>query len=297
MTSITRPRPCIACGGKEAAPLYDNLAKCADCGLIYYPDQVSRDEIVSLYDRTYFHGAEYYDYQGDRSIHEANFRKRILQLSPWVKPGSRLFEIGCSYGYFLNLAKQHWQVGGCDVAVEPCKHAQSLGLNTHVGDFTDVPLNKGDVDAFCLWDTIEHLYAPDLYLRRMAQLLNPGGVLALTTGDIGSMLAKFQGPRWRQIHPPTHLWYFSRETMQRLLARFGFEMVSFRRIGLWRSLGQIVYSLTSLNRPEPAPIHRLCEKLGLKRLGVWLNTFDFMFVVAKRTGLPVEIEIPEQRAA
>jgi hypothetical protein len=134
-----------------------------------------------------------------------------------------------------------------------------------------------------MWDTIEHLESPDAYLSRIAEVLRPGGVLALTTGDIGSWLARRQGPRWRQIHPPTHLWYFSRETMQRALERFGFEVVHFRRIGVARSIGQIAYSLTSLHRDEPSSIYKWLSRSRIGELGVWINSGDLMLVIARRT--------------
>ena len=50
--------------------------------------------------------------------------------------------------------------------------------------------------------------------------------LALTTGDIGSVNARLRGHKWRMIHPPTHLHYFSAETMKALLDRHGFRQSS-----------------------------------------------------------------------
>ena len=60
-----------------------------------------------------------------------------------------------------------------------------------------------------MWDTIEHLKRPDLFVQKAAADLRPGGLIALTTGDIGSLNARLRGARWRMIHPPTHLHYFS----------------------------------------------------------------------------------------
>ena len=149
------------------------------------------EELAALYDESYFRGLEYLDYLADRRVHEANFRRRLRELLRWIPRDHRLFEIGCSYGLFLNLARAYWTVSGCDIAAEPCNYARDhLGLDVSCADFLDLPLNKGDLDAFCMWDTIEHLRAPDLYLERIAEILPRGGLLALTTGDIGSLLAR-----------------------------------------------------------------------------------------------------------
>lgn len=295
MSGILKPRSCAGCGESEATPLFRDLVACAKCGLVYYPRRLEHGEAQQLYSTEYFEGAEYFDYWNDRAVHEANFRRRLRQLAHWLPNGSRVFEVGCSYGLFLELARQRWSVRGCDIAAEPCRTARErFGLDVRCADFLDVPLTCGEVDAFCLWDTIEHLDAPDRYLARMADLLAPGGIVALTTGDIGSLLARRQGPRWRQIHPPTHLWYFSPATLRRMLARYGFEVVWSRHVGMARSVGQIVYSLTSLGKSRQSWPHRLCVASGLARLPVWLNTFDLMMVVARRQSAAA---VPARREA
>ena len=185
--------------------LYRDLVLCVSCGLVFFPWKVTREDAAELYDDAYFQGAEYLDYLSDRPVHEANFRRRVRQLKPWVPRGGRLFEVGCSFGLFLNLAREYWTVSGCDIAAGPCQYARDdLGLDVCCADFLDLPLEKGDIDAICLWDTIEHLGTPDLYLERMAERLLPGGIVALTTGDIGSILAHWQGPRGgRSTRRPT----------------------------------------------------------------------------------------------
>lgn len=274
---------CISCGANRARALFRGLVSCTRCGLVYFPRRLTAVEAEALYDESYFRGAEYLDYLADRPVHEANFRRRLTQLARWLPAGRRLFEVGCSYGLFLNLARQHWDVAGCDIAAVPCRYArEELGLDVHCADLLDVPLRTADVDAFCLWDTIEHLGDPELYLERIAEVVRPGGLLALTTGDIGSRLARHQGPSWRQIHPPTHLWYFSLQTIRSTLARFGFEVTWHRHIGISRSVSQIVYSLTSLGRERPAPFYNACVRTGLGRLRIWTNTLDLMMIVARR---------------
>ena len=277
---------CAACGGRRREPLFRGLCRCADCGMVYYPRRLGAEEAAGLYGDEYFNGDEYFDYVADRRAHRANFRARVRQLSRFLPAGRSVFEVGCSYGFFLDLARARWRVAGCDVAEGPCRYArEELGLPVRCADFAELPLSRGQADAFCMWDTVEHLPDPAGYLARMADLLEPGGLVALTTGDIGSWLARRRGERWRQIHPPTHLWYFSAESMRRTLARFGFEVVCCRHVGMWRSVGQISYSLTG-HRARPSRLHRFVMWSGLGRRCVWLNTFDLMFVVARRAARP-----------
>lgn len=240
--------------------------------MVYFPPRLTSEEVKALYDTDYFAGREYAEYVADRAIHEANFQDRIRILQRWLPVGKHLFEVGSAYGFFLNLAKQHWHVQGCDIAEEPCRYARTaFDLDVHCGEFADVPMTEQSIDAICMWDTIEHIDGLQTTLMKIADVLRPGGVLALTTGDIGSMLARLQGAHWRQIHPPTHLWYFSRETLFRTLRRFGFEPVWSRHIGVRRSVNQIIHGLTGRTVPV------------FSRIAVPLNTYDLLMVIALRS--------------
>lgn len=280
--SSASPVRCAACGSADAAPAFRGLVSCRGCGLVYYPRAVPREELASLYGEGYFRGEEYLDYPADAEVHRANFRARVRDLRPWIADRSRVFEIGCAYGFFLDVARTVWRVAGCDVSPAACAYARErLGLDVACGDFLALDLAAGEVDAFVLWDTIEHLGDPAAYLAKVATLTRPGGVLALTTGDLGSPLARFRGARWRQIHPPTHLWYFSRKTLSLLVEKHGFEVVACRRVGMWRSLGQVLAGRAGAGDRNRGVL-AAARWTGIDRLRIWLNSGDLLFVVARR---------------
>jgi SAM-dependent methyltransferase len=247
---------------------------------------LSPEELEGLYGGDYFHGAEYHDYVGERALHERHFRTRLQRLLRYVPhpQTKRLFEIGCAYGFFLDVARGCFaNVAGIDISRDAVAHAAgTLGLTVHAGDYLGYDITD-PVDVICLWDTIEHLPQPHLYLERAAMHLTEGGVLALTTGDIGSMMARLRGARWRQIHPPTHLHYFSRDTLERLLRRHGFEIEYCGYEGMYRSLDTMAYIVLALKHRRPG-LYRLLRRTGLLEHAVYLNLYDIVFVVASRPG-------------
>jgi SAM-dependent methyltransferase len=245
---------------------------------------LSPEELEGLYGGDYFHGAEYHDYVGERALHERHFRTRLKRLLRYVPhpQTKRLFEIGCAYGFFLDVARGCFaNVAGIDISRDAAAHAAgTLGLTVFAGDYLECDITD-PADVICLWDTIEHLAQPHLYLERAAMHLTDGGVLALTTGDIGSMMARLRGARWRQIHPPTHLHYFSRDTLERLLRRHGFEIEYCGYEGMYRSLDTMAYIVLALKHRRPG-LYRLLKRTGLLEHAVYLNLYDIVFVVASR---------------
>jgi len=237
----------------------------------------------ALYDGQYFKGAEYLDYPADEAFFKKNFRRRLADVLRY-KSGGRLLEIGAAYGFFLDLARAHFDVVGFEINREAAGHAsERFGLDVRTDDFLRASAEDlgGPVDVTVMWDVIEHLERPDQFIERIAGLTRPGGTLHITTGDIGSQLARLRGGKWRMIHPPTHLHYFDRRSLPRLLARCGFRTLGIRSVAVARSFRQISYSLFVLHLRRPA-VHNLLQKLLPPSAGLRLNTFDIMHLVAVR---------------
>jgi SAM-dependent methyltransferase len=242
--------------------------------------------IAELYEGDYLTGAEFGDYASQHATFARNFRAYLRRMQRAGATGGRLLEVGCAYGFFLEQAQASFEVTGIDVNEAAITAARSLGVPAICGDFLafapDAPY-----DVVCMWDTVEHLLEPLAYLDKARAVLRDGGWLFLTTGDIGSAVARFRGPRWRLIHPPSHVNYFSRQSMSSLLGRTGFDVVSVAAIGTSRDLRNALHVLSlfsrrALVRRVAAVTERLTR--GLPSVGVYLNLRDIMFVTARSRG-------------
>ena len=276
-------RTCLVCNQPELEPHFDVLLRCPACGFVTAAVDPSLDT-QQVYDGDYFTGGEYLDYRSDEAFFKKTFRGRLRELLR-RQPGGRLLEIGAAYGFFLDLAKPHFQAVGFEVNQEAVRYARTkFALDVRTDDFltTTAAAIGGAVDVTVMWDVIEHLVRPDLYLDRVAELSRPGALLYITTGDIGSTLARLRGRKWRMIHPPTHVHYFSRPTLTRLLTNRGFRVVDVRSVGVARSLRQILYVILVLHMGRPSA-YAAMTKVVPPTWGFTLNTFDIMQVVAERT--------------
>lgn len=272
---------CIVCGNTKfssAAELNKDLIRCNRCNLIFYND-IHSVSPGSIYSKEYFETI-YYDYILDKLIIQKNFANRLKTIKKFVKNG-RLLEIGAAYGFFLELAMKEFEVYGIDVAGCSVKYAKdNLGIpNMACGDYLDAEYKEGYFDAVCLFDTIEHLKEPQRYLEKASKELKSRGVIFITTGDIGSVTARFQKRNWRLIKPPEHLFYFSYDNLRMLLERYGFEVAHKEYIGYYRSLAAIVYLsfLKSKKIFSESAFFKLME-----RIPVYLNLYDIVLVAARK---------------
>ncbi len=284
---------CNLCGSDDRQPYCPEnglgLVQCRQCGFVYVSPRPVAEELYALYGETYFHNNEssvvgYTDYIRDEPNIRRTAQRRLKHLEQFVQPG-RLLDVGCATGFFLDEArKRGWQVEGLDVSSFGVEYAQSnFGLTAHHGTLTELPFEAGAYDLVTMWDVIEHVPDPTAYVRRAAELLRPGGVITLATPDVESLPARLAGRRWVGYKlSEEHIYYFSVQTLSKLLADAGFEVVNVRHIGKYVPLS-LFRDRLGMYFPWLAKALQVGEKaLGLSEWALYINPFDIMQVTAKK---------------
>lgn len=275
---------CLVCRAPYVPSRWKGLVQCDRCGFVSADTNLSDSELEHIYSKDYFHGGEYLDYiEEERSLRE-NFRARIATLRK-VAPdlASRdLFEIGCAAGFFLDEVRGAVRsASGLDLSDYAVKFARErMQVNAHKGDYLSYDLRR-KFGIIAMWDTIEHLSRPDLYVAKASRDLEPGGLLALTTGDIGSLNARLRGSKWRMIHPPTHLHYFSVQSITSLLKRHGIDTVHVSHPGISRNLQSILYYVLAWRMKQSA-LYEFLKRQKFSRLRITVNLFDIMYIIGRK---------------
>ncbi|MFH2096808.1 MAG: class I SAM-dependent methyltransferase, partial [Bacteroidota bacterium] len=195
-----------------------------------------------------------------------------------------VLEIGCAYGFFGEVMLNEFpgsEYTGIDIARDAVEHGKNqLGLELVCGDYLNHQFPGLFSDIFML-DVIEHLERPDLYLEKAYQELKPGGRIFITTGDISRLIPRIKKQNWRLIHPPTHLHYFSRETLFKLLQAKGFIIAGILYPSITRSMKLAWYSAFMLDK-KPGRFTTGIHRAIPHKMKFTMNTFDIMFVAAIR---------------
>lgn len=276
---------CIICNSRQTKPLYRDILKCSNCGHIFCSLPLDEKKNLELYGKDYFFGDEYNDYLADRKVFEKNFGRRFKVLKRFIDPlrHRRLLEIGCAYGFFLSLVKSRFEkVLGMDISEDAIRYARDkLRLDCFSADFLRHDFGGEKFDIVCMWDTIEHLAKPHLYLEKIAEHMEKGALVAITTPDIESLNAKIRRGRWRLIHPPTHLHYFSKKRLAKFLGDYGFDIIYSRYCGFHRSIGMTLHRIFLLQR-RWLKLYNFLQKTGLVKVDFYLNLYDIIYVIARK---------------
>jgi 2-polyprenyl-3-methyl-5-hydroxy-6-metoxy-1,4-benzoquinol methylase len=238
-------------------------------------------DAASFYDESYFQSAAaqrgYDDYDSLEPGLRRTARTRLRALrraaadsgasrkttGPGALDRSRLFDVGCGTGVFLDEARRGgFETAGLEVSAYAAERARARGLNVQCGAVDDFAPAPGSFDAITMWDVIEHLKHPAATVDRLARALRPGGVLALSTGDLGSLCARISGRRWHLFNLPEHLYFFTPRSLRSLLRRAGLAVSFVRRELTWFPASYLVerlckFGLAPRVRSEPGPLRRL----------------------------------------
>ena len=198
-----------------------DIQRCSACGHAQVADFPAEPEL----DEAYADAAEdaYLEEERGQRATAAVALDRIERHSDGP---SAICDLGCWVGFLLVEARERgWETLG----VEPSQFASAyardeLGLEVLTGELLSAELQLGHYDAVVMGDVIEHLPRPDQALDRMAALLRPGGLAWMALPDAGSLVARGLGRRWWSVIP-THVQFFTRDSIRALLERRGWTVL------------------------------------------------------------------------
>jgi len=176
---------------------------------------------------------EYAFKDGDGSSHSV-----ILDMLAGAVP-SRVLDVGCSGGLLAEhiRARGHYVVG--------VDYLEIPGVRDRTDEFYEADLNRPlpppvgtGYDVVIAGDIIEHLWRPGEALGQIRAALRPGGQVLLSVPNFGHFYPRLRttlglfGYDRRGILDDTHLRFFTRRTLRRMVRSSGFDIVEERATGL-----------------------------------------------------------------
>jgi len=202
------------------------LARCAGCGLLYNRLIPTGETLDSLYDVP-VEGATWKFAADRRLMHQ---KLDFLRMLPAERP-VEVLDVGCYTGGFLEMLPEHWTKHGLDPnseALEIARRRLPAGRFLE-GQLEDFEAAGRQFDLITLWDVAEHLDDVDGAFRKLSQMLAPGGILVMETGDARSLAARSMRQGWYYVNCLEHFCVFSEDVFRRALPRYGLQVAACTR--------------------------------------------------------------------
>lgn len=282
---------CPLCGPEVSQGLRHEFGQfrvvtCQQCGLIFLSPRLAEASILDLYrDQDYYDsaivGQGYDEYLEVRENWLSTFRARLKEIGKY-KPGGRVLDVGCGPGFFLeaaaSLGYEAWGLDPSDYIVKMA--ARKFGERIRKGTIANTDFEPGFFDLVVAFDTFEHLYNPLQFLSAAHRLLKVDGVLAITTPNPESLLARISGKGWVSFKIPEHVYYWSPKTIRQALEK-DFEVLEIRRAGQYATLGFLLRRLFKLKAKTKGFILVLLDFLN--KISVYSDNGSITAIAKKST--------------
>src|SRR5262245_59277462 len=166
--------------------------------------------------------------EGDRAFY-AQFYTHALRRGMWARdcirhdfelaahsivPGARVLEIGCGFAEFRRLIPKTNYTGlDLHFADAGVAHVRSETRREHLGG------HAGSHDAFCAFQVLDRVAAPDDAFADMVRAVRPGGLLVVGVLHVPSALTRIPNNLFNA--PPRRLSWWTRAALTSLAERHG----------------------------------------------------------------------------
>ncbi len=174
-----------------------------------------------------------------------DLRKALGRMVSPNDDGLRFLDAGCFEGELLDTIAQEtdWQTFGLEANAKAVEEAREKGHTVFEAYVEDAPLSVPEgqrFDVIFLGQVIEHLNEPAKAVQALSQLLEPGGLLVLSTPNLDSAQVRMFGPTWSHWHMPYHRVLFTRRALKELGRMCAFRV---RRLKTYSNSHWTAYSL------------------------------------------------------
>lgn len=205
------------------------VVSCNTCGLKFTQNVPDAEAIVPYYAFT-----DYVSHNDTRDgiinnlyqrVKKFTIRQKVAMINALVyeKKGT-LLDIGCGTGSFLEaMQADGWRIEG----IEPDAGARKLATEkTGISIYGTERLTRmepGSFDVITLWHVMEHVHGLQEYVKNVAKLLAPGGLLIVAVPNYTSFDAGYYGNYWAAWDVPRHLYHFSPNAMRAFMHQHHFQ--------------------------------------------------------------------------
>jgi SAM-dependent methyltransferase len=225
---------CPVCDGPpvEQAVLFTKqqatFVRCRNCAFVFINPRPSAAWLAARYE---YYGTAYFT-NPDKLASDFHSTRHDAELALLHGLSGRLLDVGCATGSFVAAARTAgFDARGIDISPESTRYGREvLGLALDVGDLYERRYPPETFDIVTLWATLEHLPDPNRFLSEARRLLVPGGRIAISVPNRGSLAQRILGRLDRYVGID-HVNYFSRSTTCRILNRHGLSIETVRTAG------------------------------------------------------------------
>jgi hypothetical protein len=243
------------------------LTYCNTCDFSYLDPRPSKKDISFYYD------TNYHPYQNrNKNIFTYIYRcaqtitfywkRRVIRKFSYN--GRKLLDIGAGSNNFITYISRFKY--SCSSYDEFSSGVDYNSLNQ---------IHKKKYDHITLWHSIEHIHDIDILFKTIVEISKDTTYLYIACPNYNAIERTLLHENWPAYDPPRHLYHFTFNSMQKLLRKYNFKIISTsimlqdtffnillsKNINIIRKIYLIIYSITVImfNKKNASSILYICK--------------------------------------
>jgi 2-polyprenyl-3-methyl-5-hydroxy-6-metoxy-1,4-benzoquinol methylase len=225
---LVRHRTCPICRDNNSNPLFvkDGFehGRCPQCGLIYV-NPVLRDDLVLEHYQDEASWVEVLESGPQVEMDRLKYAYGLDIARPYLH-GTKVLDLGAGTGLFVRLASANgFETTALELHKENARRLSADGFRVVTQPLDQANLPEDHFDLVTLWEVLEHIVDPNILLNEIHRILKPKGVLLILVPNVEALVTRILHEKSGTFGGHSHVSFFNRRTLGRLLSETGFTMV------------------------------------------------------------------------
>lgn len=229
----TEKRSCPVCSSTNELEIFlkegGRYVKCKDCSMVYLNPVFKDFAIKDYYESN--HSEQSVVVESDTDNFYVNiYNNGLDDIQNKSSKISKLLDIGCSSGSFLDLAKKrNFTTYGIELNQKEYQFAKEKGHIVHNELLENISF-KEKFDVVTLWDVFEHLIDGEFYLNEIKNILSDNGTIFLQIPSSDSLASKILREQCNMYDGLEHVNLYGVETIKILAKKCGLEVLNLKTV-------------------------------------------------------------------
>jgi len=166
------------------------------------------------------------------------------------------------YGMLLlELGRIGYDAWGIEPSPQGMAFLREHGGHGYQGTLFDADCPSTTCDVVMSFHTLEHLPDPYMALKKLRDMLRPGGVMHFVVPNWGGLVARRMQTRWKWFTYPEHLHYFSEQSIRNFMGSIGVNPTKIESTAGDHEAREVLEAFETSHRCASEDVTRLLQEI------------------------------------
>lgn len=204
-----------------------NVVICQNCSFEYLNPRPKKEQAGKFYTSDFNRRDKTLFFKIIEPCFKISQKYTIKRIKKYKKVG-RALDVGCGNGEFLSVLKKN----GYDVwGAEPNCNAKSFcepSLEKRIiyRELCDCKFKDKSFDIITMFQSLEHVYDLESTFKEINRIIKDDGIIYISVPNHVFWEFILFGKYFYNLEVPRHIYFFNKDSLTRLLNRYGFQLES-----------------------------------------------------------------------